>query len=58
LQMTSQNVWNLSLFEHFFKGFELSLYLDARIRIRIRVNLMRIHNTAFSCPDPRGFLNR
>jgi hypothetical protein len=34
--MTSQNIWNMSLFEHFFKG--LSLYLEARIRIRIRVN--------------------
>jgi hypothetical protein len=35
LQMTSQNVWNVSLFEHFFKV--LSLYLEARIRIRIKV---------------------
>jgi hypothetical protein len=48
--MTSQNVWNMSLFEHFFKG--LSLYWEARIRIRIRVKsrirfrikVMRIHN--------------
>jgi len=32
LQMTSQNVWNMSLFEHFFKV--LSLYLEARIQIR------------------------
>jgi hypothetical protein len=31
LQMTSQNVWNMSLFEHFFK--DLSLYLEARIRM-------------------------
>ena len=31
LQMTSQNVWNLGLFEHFFKI--LSLYLEAEIRI-------------------------
>ncbi len=35
LQMTSQqNVWNMSLFEHFFKV--MSLYLEARIRIRIK----------------------
>jgi hypothetical protein len=34
-QMTSQNVWNMSLFGHFFKG--LSLYLAARIWIRIRI---------------------
>ncbi len=34
LQMASQNVWNMSLFEHFFKV--LILYLEARIRIRIR----------------------
>ncbi len=32
LQMTSQNVWNRSLFEHFFQGF-LILYLEARICI-------------------------
>ncbi len=37
LQMTSQNVWNTSLFEPFFKG--LSLYLEARIRIRIRIRI-------------------
>jgi hypothetical protein len=35
LQMTSLNVWNMSLFEHLFKV--LSLYLEARIRIRIKV---------------------
>ncbi len=35
LQMTSQNVWNMSLFEHFFKV--LSLYLEARIRICIKL---------------------
>jgi hypothetical protein len=35
LQMTSQNVWNVSLFEHFFK--DLSLYLEARIWIQIRI---------------------
>ncbi len=96
-QMTSQNVWNMNLFEHFFTG--LSLYLDARIwipiririaspwkvgsgstsasnknpdpdphqikiririgirvigRIRIRINVMRIHNTA----RKQGFLPR
>ncbi len=33
LEMKSQNVWNMSLFEHFFKV--LSLYLEGRIRIRI-----------------------
>jgi hypothetical protein len=33
LQITSQNVWNMSLFEHFFKA--LSLYWEAKIRIRI-----------------------
>ncbi len=37
LQMTSKNVWNISLFEHFFKG--LSLYLEARIWIRIQINI-------------------
>ncbi len=35
LQMKSQNVGNTSLFEHFFKG--LSLYLEARIQIHIRI---------------------
>jgi hypothetical protein len=29
LQMTGQNVWYMSLFEHFFKG--LSSYVEARI---------------------------
>ncbi len=37
LQMTSQNVWNMGLFEHFSKG--LSLYLEARIWIRIRIHI-------------------
>jgi hypothetical protein len=37
LQMISQNVWNKSLFEHFFKG--VSLYLEARIWIRIRIRV-------------------
>jgi hypothetical protein len=37
LQMTSQNVWKMSLFEHFFEV--LSLYLEARIRIRIRIRI-------------------
>jgi hypothetical protein len=37
LQMTSQNVWKMSLFEHFFKV--LRLYLEARIRIRIRTEV-------------------
>jgi hypothetical protein len=33
LQMTSQNVWNMSLFEHFFKV--LRHYLETMFRIRI-----------------------
>ncbi len=37
--MTSQNVWTMSLFEHFFKI--LSLYLEARIRIRSRIKVTR-----------------
>jgi hypothetical protein len=41
LQMISQAaklyLWNMSLFEHFFKG--LSLYLEARIWIRIRIRI-------------------
>jgi hypothetical protein len=36
-QMTSQNVRNMSLFEHFFKV--LSLYLETRIWIRIRIRI-------------------
>jgi hypothetical protein len=38
LQMTSQNVWNMSLFEHVSHGF-LSFYLEARIRIRICIRI-------------------
>jgi hypothetical protein len=46
LQMTSQNVWDMSLFEPIFKV--LSLYLEARIRFRIRIKVkgrsrIRIH---------------
>jgi hypothetical protein len=37
-QMTSQNVWNMSLFVNFFKG--LSLYLEAKIWIRIRIRVI------------------
>jgi hypothetical protein len=37
LQMASQNVWNMSLFEQFLKG--LSLYLEARIWLRIRIRV-------------------
>jgi hypothetical protein len=37
LQMTSQNVWNMSLFKHFLKV--LSFYLEARIRIRIQIRI-------------------
>jgi hypothetical protein len=54
-QATSLNVWNMSLFEHFFKI--LSLYLQGRIRIRIKVKswiririgvkVMQIRNTDF-----------
>jgi hypothetical protein len=35
MQTPSQNVWNMSLFEHFFRVF--SFYLEAGIRIRIKV---------------------
>jgi hypothetical protein len=48
LQMTSQNEWNMSQFEHFFNG--LCLYLEARIWIRIRINVIsriRINNTVY-----------
>jgi hypothetical protein len=34
---TSQNVWSMSLFEHFFKV--LSLYLEVRIQPRIRIKV-------------------
>jgi hypothetical protein len=37
LQITSLNISNICLFEHFFKV--LSLYLEARIRIRIRIKV-------------------
>ncbi len=37
LQTTSQNLWNMSLFEHFFQV--LSLYLKARTRIQIRIKV-------------------
>jgi hypothetical protein len=37
LQMKRQNVWNMGLFEHFFKG--LGPYLEARIWIRIRIHI-------------------
>jgi hypothetical protein len=62
----SQNVWNMSLFEHFFKV--LSLYLEAKIRVRIkvkarfwihikvisriRIEVMRIRNTEYSLGAP------
>ncbi len=36
-QMASQSVWEISLFELFFKV--LSLYLEARIRIQIRIKV-------------------
>jgi hypothetical protein len=66
LQMTSQNVWKMSLFEHFFEV--LSLYLEAgiriwikvkgRIRIRIRIRIevksrirIRISGSASHCPS-------
>jgi hypothetical protein len=44
LQMTSQNVSNMNLFEHFFTG--LSLYLEARFWIRVLTTVksrIRIH---------------
>jgi hypothetical protein len=53
LQMTSQNVLNMTIFEHFFKDWDL--YMEARIRIRlqikmpmVRINIkvMRIRKTA------------
>jgi hypothetical protein len=57
LQITSKTIWNMSLFELFFKV--LSLYLEARVRIRIgikgssririRTTKMRICNTALRC---------
>jgi hypothetical protein len=34
-QITSQNVWNMSLFEHLLNV--LSLYLEARIQIGIKL---------------------
>jgi hypothetical protein len=37
LQKASQNVWNMSLFEHFFKV--LSLFIEARIRIKVKGRL-------------------
>jgi hypothetical protein len=37
LQMTSQNVWHWSIFEHIFIRF--SLYLEARLLIRIHIKL-------------------
>ncbi len=46
LEIRSQNVWRISLFEHFFKS--LSLYLKARIWIRIRIHI----KVKKSDPDP------
>jgi hypothetical protein len=40
LQITSQNVWNMSLFEHFFKVS--SFYLETRILIDPHPHLSRI----------------
>jgi hypothetical protein len=49
LQMASQNVRNMNLFEDFFQV--LSLYLEARIRNRIRIKVMRIRNNVhLGCP--------
>ncbi len=53
--MISQNVWNMSLLEHFFTVLSLCLQLQAWIRIhlketsriRIPVKVMRIHNTVY-----------
>jgi hypothetical protein len=56
--MTCQNVWNMSLFMHFFEVLDPDPYLsnktwnpdphksDTVSRIRIRITLMRIRNTA------------
>ncbi len=46
-QITSQNVRNISLNEHFFKV--LSLFLEARIRIWIRIKVLQIRKI------PSGF---
>ncbi len=63
LQMTSQNVWKMSLFEHFFKVLSLNLesripdpephqcerYRRIRTRIRVTsINVIQIRNTAFN----------
>jgi hypothetical protein len=51
--MTSQNVWKMSLFQHFFKV--LSLHLEARIRIRIRIKVkgrIRTLSCRSSCVSP------
>jgi hypothetical protein len=45
LQIKSQNEWNMSLFQQFFKIF--TLFLQARIRIRIP------HQSEKKDPDPQ-----
>jgi hypothetical protein len=66
LQMTSQNVRNMSLFEHFFKV--LSFYSQARIRIRIRFQSNKQNSDPHQCDaypqqfkpadePPEGFFN-
>ncbi len=66
--MTSQNLWNVSLFKHFFKV--LSLYLETRIRIhicikvqgRIRIRIkvksrIRIRNSGYNNALPVSSLH-
>ncbi len=35
-QMTSQIVWNMKLFEHFFKGLKARICIQIRIHIRMK----------------------
>ncbi len=49
LQMTSKNVWKMSLFVHFLKV--LSLYLEARLRIRIRIKVKGIVGSGSASKD-------
>jgi hypothetical protein len=50
LQMTRKNVWDMRIFEHFFKV--MSLYSEAWIRIRIKVNgRIRNHRTRLETKD-------
>jgi hypothetical protein len=54
LQMTSQNVWDVSLLERFFKG--LSLYWEGRIWIRISIRVKsRIRSSAHFLQEEETF---